>query len=92
MAASKLCLANGSPLASARTQVAGPSPGAAAEAAAAARKAAAISTPTTSSPRRARAWAWRPGPQPTSSTRMPGRRPNALMRKATSCSVPRVNE
>ena len=32
-----------------------------------------MSTPSTSIPRRPRAWAWRPGPQPTSSTRSPGR-------------------
>ena len=32
----------------------------------------------TSMPRRARAWAWRPGPQPTSSTRMPGLEPERV--------------
>ena len=48
--------------------------------------------PTTSIPRAARAWAWRPGPQPTSSTRIPGSSPSASTRNATSCSVPLVNE
>ena len=40
-----------------------------------------MSTPWTSMPRRPRAWAWRPGPQPTSSTRMPGSSPSAPTRK-----------
>ena len=39
-----------------------------------------MSTPWQAIPRRASSWAWRPGPQPTSSTRMPGSSPRASTR------------
>ena len=49
------------------------------------------STPWVVMPRRASASECRPGPQPTSSTRIPGVSPSWSTRKSISCSVPFVN-
>ena len=51
-----------------------------------------MSTAITEMPARASATACRPGPQPTSSTVIPGSRPSTSVRNSTSWAVPMVNE